>query len=77
MPETRKRLTAWLDRRSGKMGDFASPSGGAMAQPMRDPTANMIAGRMPRIRDLLTVINTSSGSVDYVNQTTRDNQAAP
>ena len=29
------------------------------------------------IRDLLTVINTSSGSVDYVNQTTRDNQAAP
>jgi HK97 family phage major capsid protein len=52
-------------------------SGGAMAEAMRDPTPNMIAGRMPRIRDLLTVVNTSNGSVDYVNQTTRDNQAAP
>ena len=52
-------------------------SGGALITPMRDGTINMLAGRQPRLRDLLTVINTSSGSVEYVDQVTRDNNAAP
>lgn len=52
-------------------------SGGSLARPHYDPNVNLLAGRLPRVRDLLTVINTESGSVDYVEQTTRDNQAAP
>ena len=52
-------------------------SGGAFAEPMRESSPNLIARRTPRIRDLLTVVNTNQGSVDWVNQTTRDNQAAP
>jgi HK97 family phage major capsid protein len=52
-------------------------SAGALIPPMRDGSVNMIAGREPRLRDLLTVINTASGSVEYVDQTTRDNNAAP
>ena len=55
----------------------AATSGGAHDNTMRDPTVNALAGRTPRIRNLLTVLNTQSGNVEYVNQTTRDNQAAP
>ncbi|SFO94174.1 phage major capsid protein [Qipengyuania nanhaisediminis] len=54
----------------------AAASGGAFADPMRENTPNLIARRTPRIRDLLTVVNTSNGSVDWVNQTTRTNNAA-
>ena len=52
-------------------------SGGGLDNPMRDPSVNALAGRQPRIRDLLNVLNTTSGNVEYVDQTTRDNQAAP
>ena len=55
----------------------AANSGGALDNTMRDPTVNGLPGRTPRIRNLLTVLNTQSGNVEYVNQTTRDNQAAP
>ncbi|MDZ4307172.1 phage major capsid protein [Allopontixanthobacter sp.] len=52
-------------------------SAGAMAEAMRDPTVNALPGRLPRIRDLLNGINTNSGSVEYVDQTARTNNAAP
>ncbi len=55
----------------------APTSGGALDNTMRDPNVNGLAGRTPRIRNLLTVLNTRSGNVEYVNQTTRDNNAAP
>lgn len=55
----------------------ATDSGGALDNAMRDPTVNALPGRTPRIRNLLTTLNTNSGNVEYVNQTTRDNQAAP
>lgn len=51
---------------------LTSPVGGAA----RDPNWNMLAGRQPRLRDILTVLKTSSGSVDYVHQKTRENNAA-
>ena len=51
---------------------LTSPVGGAA----RDPNWNMLAGRQPRLRDLLTVRKTQSGSVDHVKQTLRDNNAA-
>ena len=55
----------------------ASNSGGAHDNTMRDPNVNGLPGRTPRIRNLLTVLSTRSGNVEYVNQTARDNQAAP
>lgn len=55
----------------------ASTSGGALDNTMRDPNINGLPGRTPRIRNLLTVLNTQSGNVEYVEQTTRDNNAAP
>ncbi|MXP43693.1 phage major capsid protein [Allopontixanthobacter sediminis] len=55
----------------------AADSGGALAPAMRDPSINTIAGRVPRIRDLLNTVNTNSGSVEYVEQTARTNAAAP
>lgn len=52
-------------------------SGGSLARPARETSVNRLAGRRALVRDLLPVINTESGSVEYVDQTTRDNQAAP
>ena len=43
----------------------------------RDPDTAGMAKRILRIRDLLTVIPTTQGSVDYAKQTTRTNSAAP
>lgn len=51
-------------------------SGGGLVTPTRDPNVNRLADRQPRIRDLLTVLRTNSGSVDYVDQTLRTNAAA-
>jgi len=48
----------------------------AAAWSMRDPTITSLPRRALMIRDLLTVIATSSGSVDYARQTTRTNNAA-
>lgn len=44
---------------------------------MRDPVVTGLPMRMMTIRDLLTVVPTASGSVDYARQTTRTNNAAP
>lgn len=52
----------------------AADSGTAFSQ--RDTTINAMPKRRLTIRDLLTVIPTTSGSVDYVKQTTRTNNAA-
>jgi len=43
----------------------------------RDPESQGLARRTFRVRDLLTVVPTSAGSVDYARQTTRTNNAAP
>lgn len=48
----------------------------AAAWSMRDPTVVSLPRRELTIRDLLTVVPTSSGSVDYARQTTRTNNAA-
>ncbi len=55
----------------------AAVSGGSLDNSMRDPTVNALAGRQPRIRDLLNTLNTTSGNVEYVDQTIRSNLAAP
>ena len=55
----------------------AANSGGALDPGGRDNTVNEMPRRAPRIRNLLTVLNTNSGSVEYAEQTLRDNQAAP
>lgn len=55
----------------------SSTSGGALDGGGRDNNINGMPTRNPRIRNLLTVLNTQSGTVEYVEQTTRDNQAAP
>lgn len=55
----------------------APTSGGALDPSMRDTQVNPLPGRQPRIRDLLMTINTTSGNVEYVDQTTRTNNAAP
>lgn len=52
-----------------------SDSGGSLIVPQRDPSANMLPGRRPTVRSLLTVLNTSSGSVEHVDQTARTNNA--
>jgi len=54
-----------------------STSGGALDAGGRDNNINGMPTRTPRIRNLLTVLNTQNGTVEYVEQTTRDNQAAP
>lgn len=43
----------------------------------RDMTVTSLQQREMTIRDLLTVVNTTSGSIDYARQTTRTNNAAP
>lgn len=55
----------------------AGGSGGGMISPGQDREIAGMARRSTRVRDLLTVIPTSSGSVDYPKQTTRTNAAAP
>ncbi len=52
-------------------------SGGGAITPMRDTNVNELARRLPRIKDLLNVVNTNSGSVEYLEQTTANNNAAP
>ena len=51
-------------------------SGGSLAVPTRDPAAAMLPKRRLTVRDLLTVLRVSSGSVEYVTQTTRPGAAA-
>lgn len=53
----------------------ATGSGEALTTPYRDGPV-MTPQKALRIRDLLTVIPVSTGSVEYPKQTTRDNQAA-
>ncbi|WP_404713188.1 phage major capsid protein [Sphingomonas sp. MMS24-J13] len=48
----------------------------AAAWSMRDPTITSLPRREMTVRDLLTVVPTTSGSVDYARQTTRTNNAA-
>jgi HK97 family phage major capsid protein len=48
----------------------------AAAWSERDPTITSLPQRTLTIRDLLTVVPTSGGSVDYARQTTRTNNAA-
>lgn len=55
----------------------AAASGGALDDPFREGMVNELPRRRLMIRDLMTVIGTTSGSVEYAEQTTRDNQAAP
>lgn len=43
----------------------------------RDPEVQALERRNFRVRDLLTVLPTAAGSVDYARQTTRTNNAAP
>jgi HK97 family phage major capsid protein len=53
-----------------------SASGGAFGEPMRDiPIA--LPRRTLHVRDLLPVISTTSGSIQYPKQTSRTNNAAP
>jgi HK97 family phage major capsid protein len=52
-------------------------SGGSLAAPFRDPTVNQMPVRRTRVRDLLTTLNTTSGTVEYAEQTLRDLNAAP
>jgi len=53
----------------------ATGSGGALFAPQRD-TAITLPQRPLRVRDLLPVIQVSSGSVEYPRQILRDNKAA-
>jgi HK97 family phage major capsid protein len=53
----------------------ATGSGGALFAPQRDNTI-ALPQRPLRVRDLLPVINVSSGSVEYPRQTSRTNNAA-
>ena len=55
----------------------AANSGGALDNTFRDPMVNGKPRRALTIRDLMTVLNTTSGNVEYAEQTLRDNQAAP
>ena len=56
---------------------FSAPgSGGDLARPSRDSAVELLPRQAPRVRDLLTLLDTASGSVEYVEQTGRDNQAA-
>lgn len=50
-------------------------SGGSLAVPTRDPAAAMLPKRRLTVRDLLTVLRVSSGSVEYVAQTVRPGAA--
>lgn len=52
-----------------------STSGGPLAPPTRDNTVNMLPQRRPMVRDLLTVNQVTSGSVEYPRQTLRTNNA--
>lgn len=54
----------------------ASASGGSLVVPERQAVNGMPRRRM-QIRDLMDPIDTTSGSIEYAHQTTRDNQAAP
>ena len=55
----------------------AGGSGGGFIVPDRDNTPVAMAMRGTRLRDLLTVLPTTSGSIDYPKQTARTNAAAP
>lgn len=55
----------------------AASSGGAFDPGGRDNNVNSLPTRRTRIRDLLNVVNTTNGQVEYVDQTTRTNAAAP
>lgn len=52
-------------------------SGGSLSVPGRDPNVNIGPMRSVRVRDLLNVVPTNQGAVDYVDQTLRANNAAP
>lgn len=54
----------------------ASGSGGGLIVPARQAVSGMPRRRL-QIRDLMDPIDTTSGSIEYAHQTTRDNQAAP
>ena len=54
-----------------------STSAGALIRPDRDPEVYRDPNRPTRIRDLLTAIPTTSGSVEVMRQTSFDNQAGP
>lgn len=51
-------------------------SGGSLDVPARDAATSLLPKRRMTIRDLLTVLRVSSGSVEYVNQTARPANAA-
>lgn len=55
----------------------ASNSGGALDNAYRDADVNNRPRRALVIRNLMTVLNTTSGNVEYAEQTVRTNNAAP
>ncbi len=55
----------------------AAGSGGGVIYSQRDLDIASLPQRTVRVRDLLTVVPTNAGSVDYAKQTTRANAAAP
>lgn len=55
----------------------AANSGGALDNTWRDGEVNNRPRRPLVIRDLMTVLNTTSGNVEYAEQTVRTNNAAP
>ncbi|WP_220475306.1 phage major capsid protein [Paracoccus onubensis] len=52
-------------------------SAGAMVRPTRDRDITTMSRQQPTIRDLLSVVEVSGNSVEYVNQTQRPTAAAP
>lgn len=55
----------------------ATDSGGALDNAWRDAAVNNRPRRPLVIRDLMTVLNTTSGNVEYAEQTVQTNNAAP
>jgi len=55
----------------------AGGSGGGLSRPDVDTEIASLARRPIMVRDLLTVVPTTSGSVDYAKQANRTNNAAP
>lgn len=62
---------------SARIGLKAITAAQAPAWSGRDTQIEGLSRRKTRVRDLLTVVPTDSGSVDYARQTTRTNNAAP
>lgn len=54
----------------------SAAAGGLILRPYRDEMVNLLRERRV-VRDLLPTIRVNTSSVDYVTQTTRDNQAGP